>query len=103
MGGGAGGAELLVDECGRGGLEGLALGTPRRLGGGDDPLIKALHGLIDYAAAQQREIEALKAALRRQGIKLRPTDNMGLAGHWRLSVQPPAAQAALHQALLQHP
>lgn len=42
-------------------------------------------------------------ALRRQGIKLRPTDNMGLAGHWRLSVQPPAAQAALHQALLQHP
>jgi len=39
-------------------------------GGGDDPLIKALHGLIDYAAAQQREIEALKAALRRQGIML---------------------------------
>ncbi len=42
-------------------------------------------------------------ALRSQAIKLRPTDNMGLAGHWRLSVQPPAAQAALHQALLQHP
>lgn len=39
------------------------------------------------------------AALRRQGIKLRPTDNMGLAGYWRLSVQTPAAQAALHQAL----
>ncbi|WP_342129255.1 aminotransferase class I/II-fold pyridoxal phosphate-dependent enzyme [Hydrogenophaga sp. OTU3427] len=38
-------------------------------------------------------------ALRRQGIKLRPTDNLGLGGHWRLSVQPPAAQAALHQAL----
>lgn len=38
-------------------------------------------------------------ALRRQGIKLRPTDNMGLADHWRLSVQPPAAQAALRQAL----
>ncbi len=42
-------------------------------------------------------------ALRRHGIKLRPTDHMGLSGHWRLSVQPPAAQAALHQALLQHP
>ncbi len=39
-------------------------------GSGDDPLIKALHGLIDHAAAQQCEIEALKAALRRQGIKL---------------------------------
>lgn len=38
-------------------------------------------------------------ALRRQGIKLRPTDDMGLPGHWRLSVQPPAAQAALRQAL----
>jgi serine O-acetyltransferase len=37
-------------------------------GNGDDPLITALHGLIDHAAAQQREIEALKAALRRQGI-----------------------------------
>ncbi|MCA3218629.1 MAG: serine O-acetyltransferase [Burkholderiales bacterium] len=35
---------------------------------GDDPLMKALHGLIDHAAAQQREIEALKHALRRQGI-----------------------------------
>jgi serine O-acetyltransferase len=37
---------------------------------GDDPLIKALHGLIDHAAAQQREIEALKDALRRQGIEV---------------------------------
>lgn len=37
--------------------------------------------------------------LRRQGVKLRPTDNMGLPGHWRLSVQPPAAQAALRHAL----
>jgi serine O-acetyltransferase len=35
---------------------------------GDDPLIKALHGLIDYAAAQQQEIERLKAALARHGI-----------------------------------
>lgn len=42
-------------------------------------------------------------ALRHHGIKLRPTDNMGLAGHWRLSTQPPAAQAALHHALSKHP
>ncbi len=35
---------------------------------GDDPLIKALHGLIDHAAAQQRMIDKLVAALQRQGI-----------------------------------
>ncbi len=35
---------------------------------GDDPLTKALHGLIDAAAAQQREIEQLKAALKAQGV-----------------------------------
>lgn len=39
-------------------------------GEGDDPLIKALHGLIDHAAAQQREIERLVAALQRHGIAL---------------------------------
>ena len=38
-------------------------------------------------------------ALRQQGFKLRPTDNMGLAGHWRLNTLPPAAQAALHHTL----
>ncbi|HTN50328.1 MAG TPA: serine O-acetyltransferase [Burkholderiaceae bacterium] len=37
---------------------------------GDDPLAKALHGLIDHAAAQQREIERLVAALERNGIML---------------------------------
>jgi serine O-acetyltransferase len=37
---------------------------------GDDPLVKALHGLIDYAAAQQQEIERLKAALARNGIAI---------------------------------
>jgi serine O-acetyltransferase len=37
---------------------------------GDDPLAKALHGLIDHAAAQQREIERLVAALERHGIPL---------------------------------
>jgi serine O-acetyltransferase len=35
---------------------------------GDDPLTKALHGLIDAAGAQQREIDRLKAALARSGI-----------------------------------
>jgi serine O-acetyltransferase len=37
---------------------------------GDDPLSKALHGLIDHAAAQQREIDRLVAALERHGIAL---------------------------------
>lgn len=37
---------------------------------GDDPLVKALHGLIDHAAQQQREIERLIAALERHGIPL---------------------------------
>ncbi len=37
---------------------------------GDDPLTKALHGLIDYAAAQQHEIERLQAALVRAGIAI---------------------------------
>jgi serine O-acetyltransferase len=37
---------------------------------GDDPLAKALHGLIDHATAQQREIERLIAALERSGIAL---------------------------------
>jgi serine O-acetyltransferase len=37
---------------------------------GDDPLAKALHGLIDHAAAQQREIDRLVAALERNGIPL---------------------------------
>jgi serine O-acetyltransferase len=37
---------------------------------GDDPLTKALHGLIDHADAQQREIERLVAALARHGIAI---------------------------------
>ncbi|MCS6945154.1 MAG: serine O-acetyltransferase [Sutterellaceae bacterium] len=37
---------------------------------GDDPLIKAIHGLIDHAAAQQRMIDKLVAALQQQGIGL---------------------------------
>jgi serine O-acetyltransferase len=34
----------------------------------DDPLAKALHGLIDHAAAQQLQIDRLTAALERHGI-----------------------------------
>jgi serine O-acetyltransferase len=50
---------------------------------GDDPLVKALHGLIDHADQQQREIDRLVAALRRHGIALdevgaeRPTVDPG--------------------------
>ena len=40
------------------------------------------------------------AALRTHGIKLRDTHSFGLPGHWRLSVQPPQAQAVLRDALL---
>ena len=38
------------------------------LASGDDPLTQALHGLIDHAAAQQREIETLRQALIQAGI-----------------------------------
>ncbi|MFC5523639.1 aminotransferase class I/II-fold pyridoxal phosphate-dependent enzyme [Polaromonas jejuensis] len=38
------------------------------------------------------------AELRTQGIKLRDTTSFGLPGHVRISVQPPAAQDALHNA-----
>lgn len=38
-------------------------------------------------------------SLRAQGIKLRDTGSLGLPGHWRLGVLPPAAQAALAAAL----
>lgn len=37
---------------------------------GDDPLTKALHGLIDHAAAQQREFDRLVQAIERHGISL---------------------------------
>ena len=41
---------------------------------------------------------ARAAALRRSGIRLRDATSFGLAGHARLSVQPPAAQDALRAA-----
>ena len=40
---------------------------------GDDPLTKALHGLVDHAAAQQRVIDQLVVALERKGIALDET------------------------------
>ncbi len=44
--------------------------------------------------------QALDApALRSQGIKLRDASSFGLPGQWRLSAQPPEAQAALRAAL----
>lgn len=39
-------------------------------------------------------------ALRARGVKLRETGSLGLEGYWRLSVQPPEAQAALRLAWL---
>ena len=42
-------------------------------------------------------------ALRQRGIQLRDCKSFGLPGHVRLSVQTPAAQAALHHALTQLP
>lgn len=37
---------------------------------GEDPLVTAMHGLIDHAAAQQQEIERLRLALERHGIAI---------------------------------
>lgn len=45
---------------------GLVQGEP-------DPLAQALHGLVDHAIAQQRQIECLQAALIRAGIALEET------------------------------
>ena len=52
-----------------------------------------------FCAAPPRPLD--DAALRAVGIKLRDTTSMGLPGHWRLGVLPPAAQDALHAALRQ--
>ena len=43
----------------------------------------------------QVDLQQALARLRAQGIKLRDTTSFGLPGHVRISVQPPAAQAAL--------
>ena len=46
-------------------------------------------------------IESAMTQLRQHGIKLRDCASFGLSGHVRISVQPPAAQVALHNAWLQ--
>jgi histidinol-phosphate aminotransferase len=46
-------------------------------------------------------IDSAMTKLRQQGIKLRDCTSFGLPGHVRISVQPPAAQDALHNAWLQ--
>lgn len=38
--------------------------------GAEDPLVKALHGLVDHAVAQQQQLDELRAALARGGIAL---------------------------------
>ena len=40
---------------------------------GNDPLTKALHGLIDHAASQQRQIDRLVSLLERQGVSVEGT------------------------------
>jgi histidinol-phosphate aminotransferase len=50
-----------------------------------------------FCARSARPLDA--NALRTAGIKLRDTRSLGLPDHWRLSVQPPDAQAALVAAL----
>ncbi|RMX17993.1 aminotransferase class I/II-fold pyridoxal phosphate-dependent enzyme [Vandammella animalimorsus] len=57
--------------------------------------------LANYFVVRPGPPQALGAwqqALRAQGIKVRDTGSMGLPGHWRLSVQPPASQQALARA-----
>lgn len=51
-----------------------------------------------FCAVPPQALDAV--ALRAQGIKLRDATSFGLPGHWRLSAQPPRAQAALREALL---
>ena len=59
---------------------------------------QCLHSEANYFCA--RPPDPLDAsALRAHGIKLRETTSLGLAGCWRLSVQPPHAQKALLGAL----
>ena len=45
------------------------------------------------------DLAATLLALRQQGIRLRDTQSMGLAGHVRLSAQPPGHRQALQRAL----
>ena len=51
------------------------------------------------AAPRTKDLPALLRHLRAQGIKLRDVGSLGLAGHVRLNVLPPASQQALGTAL----
>jgi histidinol-phosphate aminotransferase len=56
---------------------------------------------VELEASARRHglrLQPAMADLRERGIKLRDCASFGLPGHWRLSVQPPASQDALHQA-----
>ena len=44
---------------------------------GDDPLSKALHGLINQVAAQEQQLEAVLAALQGAGIGCRRLEEAG--------------------------
>jgi serine O-acetyltransferase len=44
---------------------------------GDDPLSKALHGLINQVAAQEQQLEAVLAALKGAGIGCRRLEEAG--------------------------
>ncbi|MDP2404794.1 MAG: aminotransferase class I/II-fold pyridoxal phosphate-dependent enzyme [Hydrogenophaga sp.] len=87
-------------------------------------LTESLERLRDWKAQQQAQLAGLgwtclpseanyfcarapaaldTPALRAQGVKLRDTTSLGLPDHWRLGVLPPAAQAALSQALQSTP
>lgn len=54
------------------------------------------------ARPDAEDLQHSLAQLRAQGIKLRDAASLGLPGHVRLSVQPPAVQDALHDAWRQH-
>jgi serine O-acetyltransferase len=48
---------------------------------GDDPLTKALHGLVDHATAQQRVIDQLVVALEKNGISIDEAKSAAKAVH----------------------
>lgn len=56
--------------------------------------------VVPFFVARWDDARIAPADLRRHGVKLRDTTSMGLPGHVRVSVQPPAAQEALRDAWL---
>ncbi|WP_414693787.1 aminotransferase class I/II-fold pyridoxal phosphate-dependent enzyme [Polaromonas sp.] len=53
----------------------------------------------NFFVCHGKQIPGVAADLRQRGIKLRDCASFGLPSHFRLSVQTPAAQQALHNAL----